>query len=100
MSKRKYLVLLLLSCLISWILWGLVLVFIAPDELGFLGVVLFLLTLILVFFTLSLIFFYFIQIRLLKKQSPFFKQFHIIFREALIFTGLILVVLYLLVRRF
>ena len=44
MKGSGYLALIIFSLLVSWLLWGTVLIFIDPEELGMIGVALFLIT--------------------------------------------------------
>lgn len=82
------------ACLVSWFLWSLVFIFIAPQELGALGVILFLIVLDGAFFTSFLLFFYYIRIKLLNL-TPVFRQFHIIFRESFLLSSFLIIVLIL-----
>ncbi|MFH1713379.1 MAG: hypothetical protein ABH896_04315 [Candidatus Jacksonbacteria bacterium] len=82
------------ACLISWFLWSLVFIFIAPQELGVFGVILFLIALGAAFFTSFLLFFYYIRIKLLDL-SPAFRQFHIIFRESFLLSSFLIIALVL-----
>ena len=82
--RERFLILFVgISCTISWFLWSVVLILISPEELGFLSVFFFFATLGAAFFTSSLLFFYYIRIKILKFD-PFYRQFHIIFRESLL----------------
>lgn len=82
------------ACLISWFLWSLVFIFIAPQELGVFGVILFLIALGAAFFTSFLLFFYYIRIKLLDL-TPAFRQFHIIFRESFLLSSFLIIALVL-----
>ncbi len=79
------------ACLVSWFLWSLVFIFIAPQELGAFGVILFLIALDGAFFTSFLLFFYYIRIKLLNL-TPIFRQFHIIFRESFLLSSFLIIV--------
>ena len=82
--RERFLILIVgISCTISWFLWSVVLILISPEELGFLSVFFFFTTLGVAFFTSFLLFFYYIRIKILKFD-PFYRQFHIIFRESLL----------------
>src|SRR3990167_10322690 len=82
--RERFLILFVgISCTISWFLWSVVLILISPEELGFLSVFFFFATLGVAFFTSFLLFFYYIRIKILKFD-PFYRQFHIIFRESLL----------------
>jgi hypothetical protein len=94
MRKQGYVALIFTFCLISWLIWVLVIFFVGPEDLGILSVVLFLLIAGLVFFTSFLLFFYYLRIRLLKL-SPGYRQFHIIFRESLLVSILLIIVMLL-----
>ena len=95
MRKQSYIALIFIFCLISWLIWGLVIVFVGPEDLGILSVILFLLIAGLVFFTSFLLFFYYLRIKFLKL-SPIYRQFHIIFRESLLTSALLIIVMLLL----
>lgn len=92
--RNWYLSSIIISCVISWILWGVVLFFIAPEDLGFIGVILFVATLGAAFFTSSFVALYALRIRFLKL-TPVFRQFHIIFRES-VFLGIAPLILLIL----
>ncbi|HBH46489.1 MAG: hypothetical protein A2445_04030 [Candidatus Jacksonbacteria bacterium RIFOXYC2_FULL_44_29] len=87
MKDNWYVVLLWLSGAISWLLFGAVVIFIGPDELGIWSRFLFLVTSTLANFTFWLIILYYLRVKLLRFQ-PVFRQFHIIFRESILLAGL------------
>lgn len=85
MEKSGYFYLITALSIISWLLWGIVLLFVAPDDLGLIGVGLFAVTMAAVFFTTFLLILFVIRIKLLKLE-PLFRQFNVIFRESLLVT--------------
>ena len=97
MKERVFLGSVWASFVVTLFLWSLVLIFIAPEDLDIVGVLLFLVSLSAVVFTGALLFFYYVRIRLLKLE-PIYQQVHVIFREAGIVACLITVSLILLNR--
>ena len=97
MKASGYLVLMILALVVSWLLWGAILVFIDPEELGAVGVALFLITFGAAVFTSCLLVLYYLRIKFLKLE-PIFRQFNIIFRESFLVS--LLVVISLLLARF
>jgi hypothetical protein len=70
-------------CVISWFLWGVVFVLVSPEDIGLLGVMLFLTALGSAFFCSFFLLFYYIRISLLAR-TPIFREFHSIFRESIL----------------
>ena len=73
-------------CILSWFLFGLVIVFIAPEDLGAVGIILFLIVFGAAIFSLGLFGLYYIRVVYLKRR-PVFVEFHHIFRESALFTA-------------
>ncbi len=93
MTLKKYLNLMAVLTLISWIAWVCVLLFIHPEYNGLLGLILFYFSLFLSILGTGSLLGLFIRIRLGKK--PIFKQVGVAFRQALIFSVLVVAILVL-----
>lgn len=81
MNERVYVSLLTFLTVVTLSLWLLVVVFVSPDDLGWVGVFLFLANLGAFFFTSSLLLVYAIRVRLLRL-APAFRHVQISFREG------------------
>jgi len=86
MNKQSHRHLLAISCISAWFLWALVLIFVGPDDLGVVSVVLFLLSVGVALFTSFILVLYVVRVNLLGLK-PVYKQFHIVFREGLLLTS-------------
>src|SRR3989338_9844476 len=87
MKDRMYIALVTILSIVSLFLWVLVVIFVSPEELGWISVFLFLASIGAFFFTGSLLLLYHIRIRLLKL-TPAFRQVHISFRESALISAL------------
>jgi len=80
------------AAVLSWVLWLLILFFIAPNEIGIVSIILFLITLWLACSFTFILLFFFLRLRLLKL-GPAFKQFHIILRESFFLSTWLIIIL-------
>jgi len=93
MTLKKYLNLMIILTLISWLIWVGVILFINPEYNGILGIILFHFSLFLsILGTLSLLGF---LVRSQLGKKPIFKQVGIAFRQALLFSIFVIAVLIL-----
>jgi len=81
MTLKKYLNLMLILTLICWLAWIFVLFFINPDETGFIGFILFYLSLFLAILGTLAMFGFIIRARI--KKGPIFKQVETSFRQGI-----------------
>ncbi len=99
MTLSRYLLSMVLTTIMAWIGWFLVLYRINPEETGFIGLGLFYLTLL---FGLTGIFSIFgLGIRAFfqrKKDEPLFRMVWLSFRQAISYALILLVALYLIER--
>lgn len=96
MSERNlYPILLICASATSVLLWIGVVTFIGPDELGILGVILFLAAFGFAIFSSLLVFFYYIYIYRKSRASPPFRLFHRMFRESALLSGIVITYLIL-----
>lgn len=98
MSFRSYILLMLLATIISWVVWGMILFFINPFETDFFGFLFFYLSLFLslvgtISITSSII------RKIFVKNEILFRQVIISFRQAILFSILIIVCLLLQSQR-
>ncbi|HCA67095.1 MAG: hypothetical protein A2249_01420 [Candidatus Jacksonbacteria bacterium RIFOXYA2_FULL_44_7] len=97
-ENNIYPILLISASAASILLWVGVVIFIGPDELGVLGVALFLSAFGFAIFSSLLACFYYIHIHANRASSPPFRIFHRMFRESGLLTGV--VIIYLILAHF
>lgn len=91
-EKNIYPIMLIGASAVSVVLWIGVVIYIGPDELGALGIVLFLAAFGFAIFSSLLVCFYYIHMR--RAQTPF-RVFHRMFRESGLITGVVIIYLFL-----
>ncbi|MBI4359480.1 MAG: hypothetical protein HY564_00095 [Candidatus Jacksonbacteria bacterium] len=97
-EKNLYPTLLIGASAASILLWIGVVIFIGPDELGILGVILFLAAFGFAIFSSLLVCFYYIHIYRKSSESPPFRLFHRMFRESALIS--VVVIVYLIFSHF
>ena len=87
MSLKRYLLLMLLATILCWLAFAVVIIYINPQETGFIGFLLFYISLFLALVgTFALIGFF---IRIWLVTQPIFRQVIIAFRQAIWFACLV-----------
>lgn len=89
-EKNLYPTLLIGASGASILLWIGVVIFIGPDELGILSVILFLAAFGFAIFSSLLVCFYYIRIYRKPLASPPFRLFHRMFRESALVSGVVI----------